>query len=94
MVVDLADLRDLIVVISGITGIVVLAVILAVTILLFTKLSAILGNVKKTTQTVRATTTLISDTAVKPIIRGAGVFAGVRTAISVIVRLRGRKGGK
>ena len=91
---DLANLRDLMIVLSGITGIVVLAVILAVMILLFNKLSAILGNVKKTTHTVRATTTFFSDTAVKPIIRGAGVLAGVRTAISVIVRLRGRKGGR
>ena len=91
---DLADLRDLIIVIWGIAGIVALAVTLAIMILLFTKLSAILENVKKTTQTVRATTSFVSDMAVKPIIRGAGVVAGARTAISVILKLRGRKGGK
>jgi len=92
--VDLADLRDLVIVIWGIAGIVVLAATLAIAILLFSKLSVILDNVKKTTQTVRATTSFVSDMAAKPVIRGAGAIAGARTAISVILKLRGRKGGK
>ena len=54
----------------------------------------LLANAKETTQQVKGTATYVSNTAVKPIIRTAGVVAGARRAAAILAGLTGAGGDK
>ena len=51
-----------------------------------------LESVKNAAETVRGTTEFVGKTAVTPIIRTHGAFAGVRKGLGVLTSLSGRKG--
>lgn len=101
----LADWRDIMILVVGSMTFLVLLAILVVVIVLglatralirrVTKLlnddvSPLLDSAQETVHTVRGTTTFVSETAVRPIIRVYGVLAGAKRAASVITGI-GRK---
>jgi hypothetical protein len=49
-------------------------------------------NVRETTATVRGTVSFVSDTAVKPVVRAYGAYAGARRFVSVLARFTRSKG--
>jgi hypothetical protein len=50
-----------------------------------------LGSVKEAADTVRGTTEFVSRTAVTPVAKAYGTFAGVKRGLSVLAGLRGRE---
>ena len=101
----LADWRDIMILVVGsMTFIVLLAILVVVvaiglaarvlirrvTKLLNDDVSPLLDSAQETVHTVRGTTTFVSETAVRPIIRVYGVLAGAKRAASVITGI-GRK---
>lgn len=54
----------------------------------------LLANAKDTTQEIKGTTAYVSNAAVKPIIRTAGIIAGARRAAAVLAGLTGAGGNK
>ena len=101
----LADWRDIMILVVGsMTFIVLLAILVVVvaiglaarvlirrvTKLLNDDVSPLLDSARETVYTVRGTTTFVSETAVRPIIRVYGVLAGAKRAASVITGI-GRK---
>jgi len=104
---SLADIRDIIVIIYGILGIVLFAILAVVAVAVFFMLKGLLHtvsemldesvkptleSVKNAAETVRGTTEFVGKTAVTPIIRTYGAFAGVRKGLGVLTSLSGRKG--
>ncbi|MCI0855816.1 MAG: hypothetical protein J4N98_03940, partial [Chloroflexi bacterium] len=94
----LADWRDIMILVVGsMTFIVLLAILVVVvaiglaarvlirrvTKLLNDDVSPLLDSAQETVHTVRGTTTFVSETAVRPIIRVYGVLAGAKRAASV-----------
>jgi hypothetical protein len=49
-------------------------------------------NVRETTETVKGTVSFVSDTAVKPVVRAYGAYAGARRFVSVLARFTRAKG--
>ena len=101
----LADWRDIMILVVGsMTFIVLLAILVVVvaiglaarvlirrvTKLLNDDVSPLLDSAQEAVHTVRGTTTFVSETAVRPIIRVYGVLAGAKRAASVITGI-GRK---
>ena len=101
----LADWRDIMILVVGsLTFLVLLAILVVVvalglaaralirkvTKLLNDDVSPLLDSAQETVHTVRGTTTFVSETAVRPIIRVYGVLAGAKRAASVITGI-GRK---
>jgi hypothetical protein len=58
-----------------------------------TNLGPAVENVRDTTATVKGTVTFISDTAVKPVVRAYGTYAGARRFITVMARFTRPKAG-
>ncbi len=104
---SLADYRDIVIIVYGIMGIVMFAILAVVAAALFFMLRGVLHtvsemldesvkptleSVKSAAETVRGTTDFIGKTAVAPIVRTYGAFAGVRKGLGVLTALTGRKG--
>ncbi len=81
-------------IIQSLFWIVLLAVLIRVFLQLKSKTGPILDSVTDTMATVRGTSSFVSDTVVKPIIKVASFAAGVRRTLAVISRLSGRRRGK
>ena len=62
--------------------------------LLDERVQPLLDSARETATTVKGTTSYVSNAAVEPIIRTAGVIAGVRRAAGVIAGLTGAGGEK
>lgn len=95
----LADWRDVVLIAVGSLTLLVLVAILAVTVVLGLAIRALIGTARRmlsdevspllnsaqqTVHTVRGTTSFVSETAVRPIIRVYGVVAGAKRAAGVI----------
>ncbi len=63
-------------------------------IVIFRKISQTMDSVKGVVDEVKNVTSLISDTILKPTVKGVGVFAGIRKVLSFIGQHRQDKGGK
>jgi len=100
---SLADWRDVTIVAVGSLTFIVLAVILVVVVvlglatralvkrasrLLNDEVSPLVGTAQETLDTVRGTTSFVSESTVKPIIRVYGVMSGVRRAADVIMGIK------
>ena len=103
---SIADVRDVVIIVYGIIGVIfflvaviVLAIvgfgvrglIRAVKDMLDDSVKPTLESVKGAAETVRGTTEFVSKTAVSPIVRTYGAFAGARKGLSVLAGLAGRK---
>ncbi len=101
----LANWRDIMILAVGSMTFLVLLAILVVVIalglatralirranrLLNDEVSPLLGSAQETLHTVRGTTSFVSETAVRPIVRVYGVVAGAKRAASVITGIRRR----
>ena len=73
-----------ILVVIVVLGLATRALIRRATRLLNDEVSPLLGSAQETVHTVRGTTTFVSESTVKPIIRVYGVLAGARRAAGVI----------
>jgi hypothetical protein len=106
LLVSLADIRDVFIIIYGLLGIIFFIVAIAVTIGLYLAVKALLnkvngliddsvkpvmGSIREAADTVRGTTDFMGRTAVRPIARTYGTFAGVRQGFSILAGLKGRK---
>ena len=104
---SIADIRDIVVIIYGIIGIVFFFVALIVLLMLgfsakglFKMVKDMLNesvkptmeSIKDAAESVRGTTEFVGKTAVAPIVRTYGAFAGVRKGLGVLSGLSGRKG--
>ena len=103
---SLEELRDLVIVVWGILGIVFLAVALVLTVvvgltarglmstvqtLLRDDLQPTLRSARQTVDSIRGTTSFVSETAVAPVIRVYGVVSGVRRFMSVLGGFKKRR---
>ena len=106
LVLSLADVRDVIIIVYGIIGIVFFAVAVIVALIigfsaksLFKYLRGLLdedvkptlGSIKDAAETVRGTTDFVGRTAVAPVVKVYGTFAGVKKGLSVLSGIRGKK---
>ncbi len=89
----LAVVRDLALVVLALLAIAQIGVLLVISLLLYRQLTPILKRTQEIMNNARGTSAFVSETVVRPIIRVAGVMAGVRGAASVLGRRRGRRGG-
>jgi hypothetical protein len=105
---SIEDLRDIVVVVYGILGIVFFFAALIVIIGLFFTIKGLvghlreilddsvkptLGSIKETVEGIRGTTEFVSQTAIVPIVRTYGMFAGARRGLGVLTGLTRRKRG-
>ena len=103
---SLEELRDLIIIIWGILGIVFVAVALILTVvvgltarglmssvqsLLRDDVQPTLRSARQTVDSIRGTTSFVSETAVAPVIRVYGVVSGVRRFMSVLGGFKKRR---
>lgn len=58
------------------------------------KVGPLLDSALSTINTIEGTSSFVSDTMVRPIIRATSIGVGARTAISTLLRLRKKKGGR
>ena len=89
-----ATLRDLVIVALGVMGIITLLAVLALTIMVYSKLSPLLDSARKTIGNIQGTSSLVSDVVAKPVIRTASFAAGVRQGVALVLGLSRKKGGK
>jgi hypothetical protein len=105
--VSVADLRDWVIVIYGIIGIIFFFVAVIVTIVMFFTVKSLLravrnaldesvvpalSSVREAADTVRGTTEFVGRTAVAPVAKAYGTFAGIKKGLSVLSGLRGQRG--
>ena len=103
---SLEELRDLIIIIWGILGIVFVAVALILTIVVGLTARGLMSSVqsllrddvqptprsaRQTVDSIRGTTSFVSETAVAPVIRVYGVVSGVRRFVSVLGGFKKRR---
>ncbi len=69
-------------------------VLLRVTLLIKGKIGPVLDSARDTLGNVQGTSSFVSDTLVKPIIKVTSFTTGVRKALAIITRLSRPKGGK
>ncbi|MFA4836799.1 MAG: hypothetical protein WC749_12110 [Dehalococcoidia bacterium] len=81
---EIAVLRDWVIVIFGFLGIGAILIFLVMLFIIYRKVTAILDAVKETIDTVRDTTNAISDAIIQPIIKIKGFIAGFRKAAEIL----------
>jgi hypothetical protein len=99
ILVSLADIRDGVVIVYGIIGILFFFIAAIVTLVIGLTVRSLLRSVndviegsvkptvdsiKETADTIRGTTDFVGRTAVTPIVRTYGAFAGVRKGLGVL----------
>ena len=96
----LENMRDITIIILGVLVILQLLVLLVLTIVIYRKVGPLLDKVGGVLDTARSavtnvagTSAFIGETVVSPIIKVAGMAAGVRRGVSALGRLVRRKGG-
>ena len=89
----LVIIKDIALVILAVLAIVELIVLIIVSLALYREVRPILRRSQEILNNARGTTSFVSETVVQPIIKVAGFVAGVRGAVSVLGRFRGRRGG-
>jgi hypothetical protein len=109
LVLSVSDLRDWVIVVYGIVGIVFFFIALIVTLFMFITVKGLIGavrsalddsvvpalhSVKDAADTVRGTTDFVGRTAVAPIFKAYGTFAGLKKGLTVLSNLKGREKSK
>lgn len=92
----LAQLRDLVVVIFAVLGIGAFLLFISLMIILYRKVGPILDTARSTFGDIRGTSSFVSDTLVKPLIKLVSLASGTRKAIGFLMkfsRRKERKGG-
>ena len=104
--VSLADLRDGFIIVYGTLGIIfffiasIITLVVGLTIrglvrnvhqLLEESIKPTVTSIQEAAETFRGTTEFVGKTAIAPIVRAYGTFAGVRKGLSVISGLTGRR---
>ncbi|HLF78521.1 MAG TPA: hypothetical protein VJB57_13650 [Dehalococcoidia bacterium] len=104
---SIADIRDIVVIVYGIIGIVFFFAAIIVLLVLGFSLKGLikmvremlddsvkptLESIKDAAETVRGTTEFVGRTAVTPIAKTYGAFAGLRRGLGVLTALGSRKG--
>jgi hypothetical protein len=103
---SIADIRDWVVVVYGIIGIVFFFVAIIVTLGLFFTIRGLLSaargaldesviptltSVKEAADTVRGTTEFVGRTAVAPVAKAYGTFAGIKKGLTVLSSMKGKE---
>ena len=106
ILVSLADIRDVFIIIYGVIGIIFFFIASIVTLvvgltarsllrnagsMMEESLKPTLASIQDAAATFRGTTEFIGKTAITPIVRTYGIFAGVRKALSVLALVTGRR---
>jgi uncharacterized membrane protein len=85
-------LRDLAIVILAVSGTAVGILLIVLGIMLYRRLRSILDSVKVIVANAQSTSTVVSESVIKPIIAASSWVQGIRHAIAVIGELsRGRR---
>lgn len=97
----MAELRDLAVIILAVIFILVgmgmgvlVVMLISLAVLVRRKVGPLLDSARGTLSAIEGTSSLVSDSVVRPIIKVASFGAGVRAAAGILTRLRKKKGGK
>ncbi len=103
LLLSLADIRDVFIIIYGILGIILFAIAIVVTVVLGFSVKSLIKTVKEmldqdvkpavasvreAADTVRGTTDFVGRTAVQPIAKAYGAFAGVKRGMTVLAALK------
>ena len=84
-------IRDIVIIVWGIIGILAFLVIIVVALALFRAVSPILKSVRATTATVQTTTTMMSEVVIRPLVRVASFYTGLRQGARTLGRFRRKK---
>lgn len=97
----MAEVRDVaiivlaaIFIIVGLGGAVLMFMLIGLVRTARKKVGPLLDSVLSTINTIEGTSSFVSDTMVRPIIRVASFGAGVKATMTAMARLRKRKGGR
>jgi membrane protein implicated in regulation of membrane protease activity len=83
---DIAWLRDLIIVIFGIAATVAIIAIAVLAFMLYFRVKPVVGSVEKSAKTIERITTNIEETVVKPITQIGSFLQGIRNALEIFKR--------
>ncbi|MFO8009342.1 MAG: hypothetical protein R6U89_00870 [Dehalococcoidia bacterium] len=70
--------RDWVIVVYGGVGVIVTLIVLALIVILYRKVSAILDSTKNTVDNIRRTSSVLHDNVIQPIARFHGFVSGIR----------------
>ena len=87
----IATIRDVVIIVLGILWILTAIVAIVVLLLLYSGLKPTLRSLRTTAGNVQVTTTMVSNTIVRPLIRVASVTVGVRRGFRRAIQLARRK---
>ena len=90
---EIAVLKDWVVVIWGFLGIGAIVVFITLLIIIYRKITPILDAAKETADNVRNTSSVVSKNVIQPIAKIQAFIAGVRKAAEVMDSMR-KRGGK
>jgi len=88
---DLAGLRDLVLIIYGLLASGLTIFLIVSIILLYRKVGSILDSLKRTAAEIQQTSSTISENVVQPVAKLYGFISGIRRALEVMETLRGDK---
>jgi hypothetical protein len=105
LLVSLGDLRDIVVIVWGIISALFFFVAIIVALMLGFSIKGLLkkvhevldesvkptlGSVKEAADTVRGTTEFVSKTAIAPVVKAYGAFAGIKKGLGVLGKVKGK----
>jgi hypothetical protein len=105
LLVSLGDLRDIVVIVWGIISALFFLVGIVVALMLGFSVKGLLkklhelidesvkptlGSVKEAADTVRGTTEFVSKTAITPVVKAYGAFAGIKKGLGVLGKVKGK----
>lgn len=89
---DLADVRDWIIVIYGAVGVIATIVVLTLIGITYAKVSRMLDSLQIAAENIRDTTSVISDVVTKPFSKIKSFMDSIRKAIGLFVPTETKKG--
>ncbi len=99
--IEMAEVRDLAIIILavifillGLGGGILVVLLISLAVLVRRKVGPLLDSALGTLNTIEGTSTFVSETMVRPIIRVASFGVGARAALGALTRLRKKRGGK
>ena len=87
-------LRDVVIVIFAFLGIGAVLLFIALTIILYRKISPMLDAARSVITELRGTSAFVSETIVRPLIRAASLATGLKKTLALLSKLSGGEGGK
>jgi len=90
---EIETLRDWVIVIFGFLGIGATILFIVLLLLAYRKLMPILDSAKQAADNVRNTSSVVSESIIKPISKAQGWMAGARKAAEAVKTIRKKKGG-